>query len=72
MTRRVNLGLGLTQEDPFWEAHVVLCFGLRRRLNGDGLEHFLTTHSSRLCFEDIAPQSFENLRSHNLLYLKDQ
>jgi hypothetical protein len=72
MTRRVNLGLGLSQEDPIWEAHVFLSFGLRRRLNGDGPEHFLTAHSPRSCFEDIAPQSFEDLRSRSLLYLKDQ
>lgn len=27
MTRPVNLGLGLTQEDPIWEAHVFLSMG---------------------------------------------
>lgn len=66
MTRWLNLGPGLTKEDPLWKTHVL--GGIpRRRLDEDDLEE-----SPRLCFEDMAPQSFEDLRSRNLSYLRDQ
>lgn len=72
MTRWVNLGPGLTQEDPMRKTHVYLTLGGRGRLDGDDPEHSLAAHSPRLCFEDIASQSFEDLQSRNLSYLRDQ
>jgi len=72
MTRWVNLGAGLTQEDPWWKIRVRVPAGLYLRLDRDYPEHFLTAQSPRSCFEDIAPQSFEDLQSHNLSYLRDQ
>lgn len=71
MTRWVNLGPGLTQEDPLWKTHVSWPDPPCWKLDGDDPEHFLT-ESPRLCFEDMAPQSFEDLRSRNLSYLRDQ
>lgn len=70
MTRWVNLGSGLTPNDPMWRNHVDFCIGPRPELDGD--EHILMTRSPRLSFEDIAPQPLEDLRSRNLFYLKDQ
>lgn len=76
MTRWVNLGPGLTQEDLMWRTPVYSFMGgSRRRFDRDALEalpHIPTTRSPRLYFEDIAPQPLQNLRSRNLSYLKDQ
>ncbi|CAG8890065.1 unnamed protein product [Penicillium egyptiacum] len=52
MKRWVNLGPGLTKDDLLWRNHVR--FG---RHDGDGPKQ-----SARMCFEDMAPQSFEDLR----------
>lgn len=72
MTRWINLGPGLTKQDPLWNAHLIRPAFLRERLDRDHPEQFLTAQSPRLCFEETAPQSFEELRSRNLSYLKDQ
>jgi hypothetical protein len=72
MTRWMNLGRGLTQEDPMWKIHVSFAYPQPRRFNRDDLERFLTPNSPRSCFEDTAPQSLEELRSHNFSYIKDQ
>lgn len=72
MTSWINLGSGLTREDLLWKTHVSLPDGPRGRLDGDDPEHLLTAQSPRLCFEDLAPQSFEDLRSRNLSYLRNQ
>lgn len=66
MTRWVSLGPVLTTEDPLWKAHV---YGPRERRARLDAEHL--AHSPRLCFEGEAPESFEDLRSRNLSYLKD-
>jgi len=67
MTRWVNLGPGLTSDDILWTAHI------DRPKRGERIripEHLIT--SPRRCFEDIAPQSYMDLKSHNLDYLKNQ
>ena len=71
MTRWVNLGPCLTTEDILWKAHVWSPRYHRERLDKDDTEHLLTT-TPRLCFEHKAPQSFEELQSRNLSYLRDQ
>lgn len=73
MTRWVNLGPGLTDQDPLWKAHVCFPMGPGGRLGGHyDPEPILGAQSPRLCFEDTASQSFEDLRSRNLSYLRDQ
>ncbi|KAJ5486591.1 hypothetical protein N7530_000891 [Penicillium desertorum] len=62
MTRWLNLGPGLTKDDLLWKGHVWL-----GPPDGDG-----SKRSPRLWFEDMAPQSFEDLRSLNLSYLRDE
>lgn len=65
MTRCVNLGPGLTPDDILWTTHI------DRPKPGERIpEHLIT--NPRQCFEDIAPQSFRDLKSHNLAYLKNQ
>lgn len=71
MTIWVNLGPCLTKEVLLWKTHVWFPSSPRARLDEDDTEHLLTT-IPRLCFEDKAPQSFEDLQSRNLSYLKDQ
>lgn len=72
MTRWVNLGPGLTEEDLSWTAHVRLTSSYRGRLDKDGLESLPATHSPRSCFETTSRQSFEDLQSRNLSYLANQ
>ncbi|CAG7949319.1 unnamed protein product [Penicillium nalgiovense] len=62
MTRWLNLGPGLTKDDLFWKSHVWL-----GRPDRDG-----SKRSPRLWFEDMASQSFEDLRSLNLSYLRNE
>jgi hypothetical protein len=65
MTRWVNLGPGLTPDDILWTAHI------DRPKRGERIpEHLIT--NPRQCFEDIAPQSFRDLKYHNLAYLQNQ
>ncbi|KAJ5639751.1 uncharacterized protein N7484_007613 [Penicillium longicatenatum] len=61
MTRWVNLGPGGDKEDPLWKIHLHGSFAFPERL-----EDSLITQSPRVCFEDMAPLSFEDLRSRNL------
>lgn len=71
MTRWVNLGPCLTKEDLLWKTHVWFPGYPRARLDEDDSEDLLT-RIPRLCFEEKAPQSFEDLQSRNLSYLRDQ
>ncbi|CRL25341.1 Cyclin-like F-box [Penicillium camemberti] len=71
MTRWVNLGPCLTKEDLLWKTHVWFPGYPRARLDEDDSEDLLT-RIPRLCFEEKAPQSFEDLQSGNLSYLRDQ
>jgi hypothetical protein len=79
MTRWISLGPGHMEEDPLWATRT----GLRPRTFYNNVsvddsvylidpEYLLPVHSPRLCFERNAPHSFENLRSRNLFYLKDE
>lgn len=72
MTKWVNLGPCLTQEDLLWKCHVQCAYGSRARLDGDDPIRDPTAYNPRLCFENMAPQSFEDLRSRNLSYLRQQ
>ncbi|KAJ5930918.1 hypothetical protein N7466_006411 [Penicillium verhagenii] len=65
ITRWVNLGLGLTQNDILWRNHVYSSPGYKSPLP----DHLVT--NPRFCFEDKASESFEELRSRNLSYLRD-
>lgn len=72
LTRWINLGRGLTQEDPLWDTRVRMSASwLPRRFNGVAAG-IPPTHNPRSCFEDMTPQSLEDLRSRNLSHLKDQ
>lgn len=64
MTRWVNLGPGRDKEDPLWKIHIHDSYAFPEQL-----EDSLITQSPRVCFEDMAPLSFEDLRSRNLSYL---
>ena len=66
ITRWINLGLGLSQQDSLWQAHA-----LPSELRGSW---FLDDYefSPRSCFEHAASQSFEDLRTRNLSYLHDE
>lgn len=66
ITRWINLGLGLSQQDLLWKAHA-LPYGLTSSGSLDDYEF-----SPRSCFEHAASQSLEDLRTRNLSYLHDQ
>ncbi|KAJ5611606.1 hypothetical protein N7528_008711 [Penicillium herquei] len=66
MTRWVNLGCGLTQDDILWSTHVD---SIRARI--ERVPDYLHT-TPRLCFEDIAPETFEELRARNLCSLRNK
>ncbi|CRL30144.1 Cyclin-like F-box [Penicillium camemberti] len=69
LTRWVNLGPGLTQDDILWNTQVIAPYS-DSWIDLDDPRHLLT--SPRLCFEEMAPQSFEDLRSRNLSHLENQ
>lgn len=84
ITRWINLGLGLSQQDLLWKAHA-LPYGLTSSGSLDdyefsprsSFEHaasqsFENEFSPRSCFEHAASQSLEDLRTRNLSYLHDQ
>lgn len=71
MTRWVNLGPGLAKDDLLWKTHVRFTEYPRPRLDENDTER-LVMGVPRFCFEDMAPQSFEDLQSRNLSYLRDQ
>lgn len=70
ITRWVNLGRGLTPDHPMWKIHACFPAGGHGLLDRGDPEHFL--QSPRICFEDMATQSIDDLRSRNLSYLRDQ
>lgn len=67
LTTWINLGPGLTPDDPRWKVLSVACRdeGVTLGLNDQ-------KPSPRACFEKASPRSLEALRSCNLSYLKDQ
>ncbi|CRL19714.1 unnamed protein product [Penicillium camemberti] len=67
LTTWINLGAGLTPDDPQWIVHS--CDWVYNRVTLDPNHR---KDSSRLCFENVSPRSLEALRSCNLSYLKDQ
>lgn len=74
MTRWAYPGSGPTRRDPAWMSHLTLAYIPDERLL-DGLDlsrHLPKAQKARLRFEKSAPQSFEEIRSRNLSYLKDQ
>ncbi|KAJ5736689.1 uncharacterized protein N7483_001814 [Penicillium malachiteum] len=64
LTRWINLGPGLTKEDPLWKKHTLIY------TRGLDKEHIRM--SPRQCFEAITPICFKELMSRNLSHLKDQ
>ncbi|KAJ5415424.1 hypothetical protein N7465_004119 [Penicillium sp. CMV-2018d] len=69
LTRWVNLGPGLTRDDILWNTQVIAPYS-DSWIDLDDPRHLLTSPS--LCFEEMAPQSFGDLRSRNLSYLENQ
>lgn len=68
MTRWINLGSGIHRDDPLWKIHVFTC--------NDGTMPYelpisLMLQSPRTCFENTTSLSFEDLRSRNISYLRD-
>ncbi|KAJ5501733.1 hypothetical protein N7453_006550 [Penicillium expansum] len=67
LTTWINLGPGLTPDDPRWTVH-----SWSWKLDKVRLDPKYRKDSPRVCFENVSPQSLEALRSCNLSYLKDQ
>lgn len=68
MTRWVNLGSGLDEEDPLWKVHVFHSYESARV---DPLPRRLMVYSPRLGFEIQSIESFEQLKSRNLYFLRE-
>ncbi|KAJ5611542.1 hypothetical protein N7528_008647 [Penicillium herquei] len=64
LTRWINLGSGLSKEDPVWKKHTIIWT--------PGLDKEHTRMSPRQCFEDMTPISFKELMYRNMSYFKDQ
>lgn len=67
ITTWINLGPGLTPDDPRWKAHCDSSEPRKWTLDLNDRKD-----SPRVCFENASPRSLEALRSCNLSYLKDQ
>ena len=67
LTTWINLGPGLTPDDPRWKVHCDYCEPSKLTLDPNDRKD-----SPRVCFENASPRSLEALRSCNLSYLKDQ
>lgn len=67
LTTWINLGPGLTPDEPRWKVLSVACQDERMTL---GLND--QKDSPRACFEKVSPRSLEALRSCNLSYLNNQ
>lgn len=65
MTRWLNLGPGLGHDDPLWRVHIDNCEG-----PAEPLHNSITVKNSRLFFEGLTSEPFEELRSRNLSYLR--
>lgn len=72
ITRGINLGLGLSQQDPLWQAHSLPDFALPSEHRGSWILPDDYEFSPRSCFEHAASQSFKVLRTRNLSYLHDE
>lgn len=68
MTRWVNLGRGVEADDPLWKIHIFQAYDTARV---DPLPRRLMVSSPRLCFEVQSPESFEQLKSRNLYFLRE-
>lgn len=66
MTRWINLGPGLDHEDPLWKIHTNGCPEDRRQK----IDKSQKSESPRICFEEVASESFEELQARNLSYLE--
>jgi hypothetical protein len=67
LTKWINLGPGLTPDDPRWKIHT-----LEYLYQDATLDPHDRTDSPRVSFEDSSPRSLGALLSRNLSYLKDQ
>lgn len=72
MTRWAYLGSGHTRRDPAWMSHVTLAYIPHEQLLDelDLSRHSPKAQKARLRFEKSASQSFEEIGSRNLSYLK--
>lgn len=64
ITRWVSLGSGLSRYDPLWISQAY-SRGVLDKFNTEGYE------SPRMCFEELAPESFQEVTSRNLSYLEN-
>ena len=64
ITRCVSLGSGLSRYDPLWLSQAY-SRGVLDKFSTEGYE------SPRMCFEESAPESFQEVTSRNLSYLEN-
>jgi hypothetical protein len=69
VTRWINLGPGLTKEDPLWRAHALDSGPM---VNLKERRHPATAWSPRACFEEVVSYSHKELQVRNLSYFQDQ
>lgn len=68
MTRWINVGAGIDRDDPLWKIH---SWAFDHATMRDKLPSSLKLQSPRKCFESTASLSFQDLRSRNISYLRD-
>lgn len=71
ITRWLNLGPGLDEEDPLWKIHTYSPCVPRLHCGFDP-DYSAEAQCPRCRFEETAPRSFKDLRLRNLSYLRDK
>jgi hypothetical protein len=71
MTRWLNLGPGLDEEDPLWKSHTYST-DVHRLHCGFDPDYSVEEQCPTCRFEETAPLSFRDLRLRNLSYLRDK
>jgi hypothetical protein len=71
MTRWLNLGPGLDDEDPLWKSHTYSPHA-RRLHYGFDPDYSVEEQCTTCRFEETAPLSFRDLRLRNISYLRDK
>lgn len=70
ITRWLNLGPGLDQQDPLWKNHT-RTNDVAPRYSGFDPNYSVEAQDPRLRFEETVSRPFEDLRLRNLSYLRD-
>lgn len=70
LTRWLNIGVGVTKDDPAWKLQAYPYWRTEPKMLNKKKLSFKS--SPRLCYEATACQSFDDLTSLNLSYLKDR